>query len=329
MARASMSAPRRRALVTGGCGYLGARLVHALLASGTEVVIWTRAMPNAESMRARSVVPARIVAVDISDCAAVRALPGERFDQVFHLAANTDFMASVERPVEDFLDNALATLNVLEFVRRCSPDSRLVFTSSAHIYGEGGAEPIAEATRGETVSPYGASKACAELYVRLYARVHGLRTAIARLFSLYGPGLERYVVHDFMRKLAADPSVLRIAGDGSHVRDLNYVDNVVDALLTIASEARFDGDVYNVASGEHVSIADLAMSIARAMRVAPRLEFSGDIAAGAVARWIPDIGALRRLGYRSRVSLSEGLAKTVAWFESEHLQNGIRTEGSS
>lgn len=104
---------------------------------------------------------------------------------------------------------------------------------------------------------------------------------------------------------------------GSQVRDLNYVDNVIDALATIASEARFDGDVYNVASGTHVSISDLAASIAAAMRVEPRLESSSELAAGAVARWIPDISALEGLGYRSRVSLRDGLARTVAWFESE------------
>ena len=308
---------QNKALVTGGCGYLGARLVRALVERGTNVVVWARTMPRTTTPESGLRGSARIEAVDLSDAAAMRALPPERFDYVFHIAGNTDFMGSVERPYEDFLDNAVATVNVLEFIRRCSPDSRLIFTSSAHVYGEGSAELITETMRGEPVSPYGVSKLCAEHYVRLYARLYGLRAAIARLFSLFGPGLRRYVVFDFMRKLAADPSVLRIQGDGSQLRDFNYVDNVIDALATIASEARFDGDVYNVASGTHVSISDLAASIAAAMRVEPRLESSSELAAGAVARWIPDISALEGLGYRSRVSLRDGLARTVAWFESE------------
>ncbi len=312
-----------KVLVTGGCGYVGARLVGALLERGADVVVWGRAMQRSARAEVRPPAAARVETVDLSDATAVRALPPERFDYVFHLAGNTDFTGSVEHPYEDFVDNAVATVNVLEFIRRRSPESCFIFSSSAHVYGEGSDEEISETMRGEPVSPYGASKLCAEHYVRLYARIYGLRTAIARLFPVYGPGLRRYVVFDFIQKLAADPSVLRIHGDGSQVRDLNYVDNVVDALTTIASEARFDGDVYNVASGTLVSIADLAVLIAAAMHVAPRLEFSGELAAGAIARLIPDIRALVGLGYRSRVSLRDGLARMAAWLEWERGGNSL------
>lgn len=311
------AAARTRVLVTGGCGYVGARLVRVLVERGNDVVVWSRALPRSRSAEECPPAAVRIEAVDLADAAAVRALPEERFDHVFHLAGNTDFMGSVEHPYDDFRDNVVATVNVLEFIRRCSPQSRLVFTSSAHVYGEGSDVPIAEAMRGEPVSPYGASKLCAEHYIRLYARTYGLRTAIARLFPLYGPGLRRYVVFDFIRKLAADPGVLSIDGDGSQVRDLNYIDNVIDALTVIAKSARFDGDVYNVASGTQVSIMDLSALIAAAMHVAPRLEFSRKLATGAVARWIPDVSAIKALGYRSRVSLKDGLARTVAWFEAD------------
>jgi UDP-glucose 4-epimerase len=310
-------AAKTKALVTGGCGYMGARLVRTLVERGNDVVVWARAMPPSQSAEGHPPGAARIEAVDLSDATAMRALPPARFDYVFHLAGNTDFMGSVEYPYEDCLDNVVATVNVLEFIRRRSPKSCLIFTSSAHVYGEGNDVPISETMHCEPVSPYGASKLCAEHYVRLYARIYGLRTAIARLFPIYGPGLRRYVVFDFIQKLATDSSVLRIHGDGSQVRDLNYVDNVIDALTTIARAARFDGDVYNVASGTQVSIADLSALIAEAMHVAPRLEFSRKLATGAVARWIPDVSAIMELGYRSRVSLKDGLARTVAWFEAD------------
>lgn len=303
-----------KALVTGGVGYVGARLVDALLARGVEVVVWTR------TLAARAIVPGpvRVLAADLADAAAVRALPGEAFDVVFHLAGNADFVGSIERPYEDFLDNAAATVNVLEFARRFSPKGRFVFASSAHVYGEGSGDPIHESMGGEPVSPYGASKSCAELYVRLYARIYGMRTTIVRLFSLFGPGQRRYVVYDFMRKLSADPRVLRIHGDGSQVRDLNYIDNVIDALICVAIRARCDGDVYNVASGMHVSIAELATTLADLMRVTPRLEFSGELAAGAVGRGVADISALQGLGCRNRVALRDGLARTAAWFQAQH-----------
>jgi UDP-glucose 4-epimerase len=301
-----------RAVVTGGAGFIGSHLVEALLRRGARVAV----IDDLSSGRAENLAAVgdrvELARVDLAREDARPPLAGA--DTVFHLAGYADIPRSVHEPRRDFEKNAMATLNLLEAVREAAPLARVLFASSAAVYGVGSERPLREDDPPAPAAPYGVSKMAAERYVEIYARLYRLRTASLRLFPVYGPRLRAHVVYDLMRKLRDDPEELRIEGDGTQVRDFVHVSGAVEAFLTVAERAPLGGEAYNVASGEPVTIGDLATLICERMGVRPRFSYSGLVASGVSQRWSADLSRLRALGYRSPVTLAEGLRGTVEWF---------------
>jgi UDP-glucose 4-epimerase len=203
----------------------------------------------------------------------------------------------VHEPRRDFEKNALATLNLLEAVREAAPGARVLFASSAAVYGVGSERPLREDDPPAPAAPYGVSKMAAERYVEVYARLYGLRTASLRLFPVYGPRLRAHVVYDLMRKVRDDPDELRIEGDGTQVRDFVHVSGAVEAFLTVADRAPLRGETYNVASGEPVTIRDLAAMICERMGARPRFVYSGAVGLGRLA----EVGRRHRPPARPRL----------------------------
>lgn len=305
----------KRAVVTGGAGFIGSHLVEELVRRGARVLV----VDDLSSGRQENLAAVRgeveLVELDLARADARPALGGA--DAVFHLAGYADIPRSVTEPRRDFERNAVATLNVLEAVREAAPGARLVFASSAAVYGAGSERPLREDDPPAPVAPYGVSKLAAERYVDVYARLYGLRSASLRLFPVYGPRLRAHVVYDLMRKLRDDPGELRIEGDGTQVRDFVHVSGAVEAFLTVAARAPLRGEAYNVASGEPVTIAELAGLVCERMQARPRLVYSGAVASGVSQRWAADLSRLRALGYEAPVSLAEGLRGTAEWFRRE------------
>jgi UDP-glucose 4-epimerase len=304
-----------RVLVTGGAGFIGSHLVEELVRRGSQVAV----VDDLSSGRAENLAAVadrvQLVTLDLARDDARPALAG--VDAVFHLAGYADIPRSVKEPRRDFEKNALATLNLLEAIRDAAPETRVLFASSAAIYGVGSDRPLREDDPPAPVAPYGVSKLAAEQYVEVYARLYGLRSASLRLFPVYGPRLRAHVVYDLMRKVRDDPSQLRIEGDGTQVRDFVHVSGAVEAFLTVAGHAPLGGEVYNVASGEPVTIQELAAMICARMGAQPRFVYSGLVASGVSQRWSADLSRLRALGYRPPLPLAEGLRGTVEWFGRE------------
>jgi UDP-glucose 4-epimerase len=307
----------RRVLVTGGAGFIGSHLVEELVSRRARVTV----VDNLSSGRLNNLagVEDRVELRKLDFARAdLRPLLAEgRFDAIVHVGGNANVTGSVKDPRHDFENNALGTLNLLEAVRDASPQTRLVHTSSATVYGEGVRMPIREDEPTVPVSPYGISKLAAERYVAVFATLYGLRTANVRLFSVYGPRLRKQVIYDLMCKLRENPHELFLHGDGAQVRDFNHVTNIVEALLTVSERARLEGEVYNVAADETVNIQTLAQMICDRMEATPRFVYSGVIRPGETQRWYADISRLRSLDYQPRIKLADGLSGTVAWFKRE------------
>lgn len=300
-------------MVTGGAGFIGSYLVEELVRRGQRVL----AVDNLSSGRLKNLElvkgQAELHQLDLVRDDLRPLIAQGQCETIFHLAGFASVPESVNHPRQDFEKNAVATFNLLEAVREVSAHTQVIFTSSAAVYGEGKGAPLSESDLTLPVAPYGVSKLAAERYLEVFARLYGLRTASLRLFPVYGPRLQSLVIYDLVRKAQQNPHELFIHGDGTQVRDFNYVTNVVDALLIVAEHGALAGEVYNVGGEEPVSIGVLAQMICQTLQLAPRLVFSGAVRPGVAQRWYADITRIKQLGYQPRLKLAEGLAETVAW----------------
>ncbi len=299
-----------RALVTGGAGFIGSNLVMRLLQHGLSV----RILDNLSSGYRTNLHPdAEVVEGDVRDPQAVdRAVAG--CELVFHLAASVGNTRSIEHPIEDSEINALGTLRVLE-ASRAHGVRRIVYSSSAGIFGELKTLPIDELHPIDPDTPYGASKLAGEKLCLAYGKLYELEAVCLRYFNVYGVH-QRYdaygnVIPIFAhRVLAGEP--VRIFGDGEQTRDLVNVRDVAEANFLAGTRPSVSG-AFNVASGTRVTINALARMVFEAAGVPPNIEYAAP-RKGDVRHSLADISkASRAFGYAPSVDLEEGLADYMAW----------------
>jgi UDP-glucose 4-epimerase len=293
--------PLTRVLVTGGAGFIGHRLAHALLRRGLAVTVLDDC-----SMGRRENVPAgaRFVAGDVRDAGAVRdALDG--VDAVLHEAAIDSIRASVEHFVRDAEVNLMGTLNLLQQMAQ-RPIRRAILASSMAVYADSPRpEPLSEAARTEPIAPYGAAKLAAERYWLMLGEQFGVPATALRYFNTYGPNqsFTPYVgvMTIFIKRLlAGQPPV--IFGDGEQRRDYIHVDDIVAANLAVldAPDDAVAGRVFNVGTGRATSVNELAAALIATLAPGTRPEHA-PAQAGELRNAVADVGAIRRaLGWSAR-----------------------------
>ena len=292
-----------RILVTGGAGFIGSHLVDALLARGDTVrVLDNFSTGHRENLR--TATEAELLTGDINDFAMVdRASTG--VDCVYHLAALTSVQRSVEHPMESFTNNTLGTFNVFEAARRRGV-KRLVYASSAAVYGENPNLPLREAETPDPLSPYALDKVYAEQLAAVYARRYGLDATGLRFFNVYGPrqdpaSMYSGVISIFVARLLRG-APLTVFGDGEQSRDFVYVGDVVRAAVTAGSCDLEGARVFNIAGGRAVTLRSLIATLEKILSVGATLEHMpsrpGDIrhslasidAARSLLDWQPECG---------------------------------------
>lgn len=303
-----------RAVVTGGAGFIGSHLVDRLVAEDFEV----RVIDNLVSGSADQVHPqADLVVADILDQTALaKVLVGA--DVVFHQAAARSVLASVEDPLATDLTNTHGTLGLLAAAHAAGV-RRVVIASSSSIYGGADVVPTPETQPAIPRSPYAVSKLAAEHYCRVYAELYHLETVALRYFNVFGPRQRPDSAYAAVIPLFIDALLTNrppvVHGDGGQSRDFTFVDDTVAANLAAATALaeRCSGHVYNVAGGRSITLMELLDQLGDLLDVHPEPTFTA-ARAGDVRRSRADIAAARRdLGYRALVSVSDGLARTVAW----------------
>jgi len=290
-----------RAVITGASGFIGRALVKHLQACNIEVVPVSR-FPSA--------APHEGKIADLMVSGALDPLLDER-TVVFHMAAEVGVGESVQDPRRNFESNVLGTFEVLESVRKAG--CRMVYPSTASIYDSLNPLPLRETAYVKPTSPYGASKAAGEAYCAAYNRSYQSDIRIARLFSVYGVGMVRFVIYDLIRKIQRNPRRIEIRGDGEQIRDYLYIDDVVRGLVHIAEHGEA-GEAYNLAAGVPVRLLDLVRHIAGLMGH-PEIEIvpTGEPSPGDVPRWYADISKIRSTGFVPQVSFEEGLLRTIRY----------------
>jgi UDP-glucose 4-epimerase len=237
---------------------------------------------------------------------------------VIHLAGGSAVGPSFAQPAEDFHRSVVAASELAEWMRLRAPAARLVMASSAAVYGAGHDSPIAEAASCSPYSPYGFHKRMAELALESYARNFGLRVAIVRLFSVYGPGLRKQLLWDACTRLAHGEKELKLGGTGAELRDWFHVDDVARLMLWAADRASSSADVFNGGTGEATPVRDIAQRLCAAWGSGCTAEFSGQARPGDPVRLVADVSLLQGAGFVPARQWATGLDDYVAWFRSQH-----------
>lgn len=314
----SATEPALDVLVTGGAGFIGSHLVHALVERGDHV----RVVDNLFSGR-RENIPAdvRWYNASVSDeDAMTEAMAG--VDTVFHEAAHGAVARSVANPLATDTANVHGTVTVLKTALDAGV-RRVVFASSSSMYGGVAPLPTREDHPTRPRSPYAVSKQAAESYVRVFAELFPMETVALRYFNVYGPrqrpdSTYAAVIPLFTRALLMGEP-LTVFGDGRQSRDFTFVSDVVAANLAAAAAPgdMCSGRVYNVAAGRPHDLLELVDTLAAIIRTEPRIEY-GPPRPGDVKDSHADVAAAAAdLGWRAAVPFEDGLTRAVAWMRSE------------
>lgn len=304
-------------LVTGGAGFIGARLVEALIKRGNLVKIFDDLSSGRISNISHLIKTGAVEFIkgDVRDFSAVKEA-GSGCDIIYHLAAQSLVPFSMERPDIDMDINIKGTLNVLMAAKDLM--SKVVFTSSSTVYGNVVRIPTPEDEVLIPYSFYGLSKMAAEHYCRIYSEHFNVPTVILRLFNVYGPGNNKGLMIDLYRKLLRDQKKLELLGTGNQLKDYLYIDDAVDALLLAPDKARCKGEAYNIGSGESFTVFQIAefMLEILGLRGVEIFARGGKAWLGDVELTRPDVSkAERDLGWKAKIDIKEGLTKTIMWFE--------------
>ena len=289
--------PRSRVLVTGGAGFIGRRLVRALTAAGHEVAV--------VDLRPYAGDAVEMVTGDIRDDAVLARAVRPGTDTIIHLAAITSVVDSIDDPVGTYRTNVAATASLLELARTTGVTTFLLASTNA-VVGNVGDETITERSPLRPLSPYGATKAAAEMLLSCYAGVYGMTTCAMRFSNVYGPGMQQK--DSFIPRLmraARDGEGVQVRGDGSMVRDVVHVDDVVQGILA-AWRAGHIGAVI-LGSGQSVSVMDM-VEAARSVTGAPLPVEHVPVGPGEMPAVLLDTSVARGLGYVPGYDLKSGLA---------------------
>jgi UDP-glucose 4-epimerase len=295
---------RGRVLVTGGAGFIGRRVVRALLAAGQEVTV--------ADLRPYRPDAVRNVTGDLCDPeVAARAVTGDTV-AIIHLAAVTSVLRSIDDPVHVHMVNVDVTARLLELAREHGAGSFL-FASTNAVAGNVGQATITERTVLRPLTPYGATKAAGEMLVGAYANCYGITGASLRFSNVYGPGMaEKDSFIPRLMRAARDGEGVQVRGDGTMLRDVVHVDDIVHGIF-VAWRSGHAGPLI-LASGKSVTVNEM-VAAARRVTGQPIPAENVPVGPGEMPAVVVDIGAARALGYQPMVDLDTGLATVWPEFD--------------
>ncbi len=311
-------------LITGGLGFIGSNLASALVAQGADVTLVDSLIPqyggnlfNINDIHGK----VRVNVCDVRDPFAMAFLLKGK-DYLFNLAGQTSHVDSMAYPQTDLDINASAQLSILEACRKINPTIKIVFASTRQLYGKPDYLPVDEKHPIRPVDVNGINKLAGEWYHLLYYNVYGIRACALRLTNTYGPGMRvkdarQTFLGIWVRSLIEGKPIM-VFGDGLQLRDFNYVDDCVEALLLAGESELVNGRVYNLGHSEVISLRELAGKL---------VSFSSDVTCQFVPfpsdRKAIDIGDYygdfslieRELGWKPKVELLEGLMRTINYYK--------------
>lgn len=313
----------KKILITGGLGFIGSSLARTLVTQGARVTLVDSLIPqyggnlfNIADIRHKLDVNI----CDVRDPHAMKHLIQGK-DFLFNLAGQTSHMDSMTDPQTDLDINASAQLAILEACRMKNPDIKVVFASTRQLYGKPDYLPVDEKHPVRPVDVNGINKLAGEWYHLLYSNVHGVRACALRLTNTYGPGMRvkdaRQTFLGIWVRLLLEGRPIKVFGDGEQLRDFNYVDDCIDALLLAAASEQADGKVYNLGSEEVIGLKALAELMTNlgydgSYELVP---FPEERKAIDIGDYYSDFSLISsELGWSPQVSLKQGLLNTLEYY---------------
>ncbi|WP_407855927.1 NAD-dependent epimerase/dehydratase family protein [Enterococcus hailinensis] len=302
-------------LITGGAGFIGSTLANHLSKDNTVMVIDDLSMGKESNLKKSKNL--NFIEGSVTDRNLMTKIISENtFDYIFHLAAIASVADSVERPVETHQINFESVLMLLELVRKYQKTlKRLVFSSSAAVYGDEPTLPKKEESVIRPLTPYAIDKFAAEQYVLDYNHLYGINTSAVRFFNVYGPnqnpespysGVISILVDRYKKLKNGERVEFTLFGDGSQSRDFVFVEDVIQALLLVASKEDALGKQFNVGTGSALSLNELIDVINEVVNVVLPVKYESE-REGDIKKSVSDISRLKSLGYQSNFSVHEGI----------------------
>ena len=310
-------------LITGGLGFIGSNLARSLVAQGANVTLVDSLIPqyggnpfNIEDIRDK----VSVNFCDVRDTHAMTYLIQGK-DYLFNLAGQTSHLDSMTDPHTDLDINAAAQLSILEVCRKENPDIKIVFASTRQLYGKPDYLPVDEKHPIRPVDVNGINKLAGEWYHLLYNNVYGIRSCALRLTNTYGPGMRvkdaRQTFLGIWIRLLIEGKPFKVFGDGLQLRDFNYVDDCVEAILLAGTNDSANGKVYNLGSSEIIGLSDLAeimvnLGVSGNYELGP---FPADRKAIDIGDYYSDYSLItKELGWVPKIDLKEGLKRTLNYY---------------
>lgn len=289
-------------LITGAAGFIGVKLVSLFKERGYNVFGWDRTIAE------------NVDTIDMLDEKAIITALQEIFPSiVIHCAGSADVGKSVQYPEMDYAGNVTITHNLLFALHKLKMEkTRVVFLSSAGVYGNPTSLPITEDMQVNPLSPYALHKVMCEDMCRYFKNNYGMDIKIARIFSAYGAGLRKQIFWD-MHKKVKETGRLEMFGTGNESRDYIHVDDVVYALYLLATTNSKDM-IFNVANGEEITIRQATEWFADCAGIErDKIIFNKCVREGDPLNWKANISGIKKLGYKKSIDMVDGLQKYVEW----------------
>jgi UDP-glucose 4-epimerase len=302
------------AFITGTAGFIGSNLADRLVTQGIEVVGYDNFSTGQRRFLSDATQSThfRLIDGDLLDLDCLTAAM-RGCDFVFHLAANADVRFGTEHPRKDLEQNTIATFNVLEAMR-ANGIRRIAFSSTGSIYGEPAIHPTPEAAPFPVqTSLYGASKLAGEGLIQSYCEGFGLQGFIFRFVSILGERYSHGHVFDFYQQLRTNPDELRVLGDGRQRKSYLYVQDCIDAILTVIDRAQEKVNVFNLGTDEYCQVNDSIDWITGHLGLDPARTYTGG-----ERGWIGDspfifldTAKIQAFGWKPKLSIREGIIRTL------------------
>jgi len=319
-----------KVLITGGLGFIGSNLAEALVGLGADITLVDSLIPeyggnlfNVEPFKDK----VRVNISDVRDEHAMKYLIQGQ-DYLFNLAGQTSHVDSMNNPFPDLEINARAQLSILEACRKHNPGVKLVFASTRQMYGKPEYLPVDERHPLRPVDVNGINKMAGEWYHILYNNVYDIRGCVLRLTNTYGPRMRvkdaRQTFLGIWVKKMVEGSGIQVFGDGKQIRDFNYVDDVVNAMLMCAANEEANGEIFNLGADDPINLKDTAELLIQvngggSYEIVP---FPPERKSIDIGDYYADYRKIRaKVGWKPQVSLEDGLRRTMEYYRQYGIGN--------